>query len=198
MRKINAFSTPIITFQNKELLPELKDYLFSLKVDGIDSNIAPLIKNNLKESKFNLFTHENKIIKETELFITSCLKRAINDLKNEDEDYDININESWFHIGKKNSSHDVHIHPNCSWCGVFYVQSGDRDCGGKTIFNNPIQSNFLDYATIIMREPAVIIQPEDGKLVLFPSYLNHYQSLYTGDEERIVVAFNSIILQKQN
>ena len=49
-----------------------------------------------------------------------------------------------------------------------------------------------------MREPAVIIQPEDGKLVLFPSYLNHYQSLYTGDEERIVVAFNSIILQKQN
>ena len=179
-------------------MPKLKNYLLSINVDGIDSNIAPLIKHNLRESKFNLFDDKKEIIKETELFFAKCLRKTINDLKKEDEDYQIHFNESWFHVGKKNSSHDVHIHPNCSWCGIYYVQSGDQDCGGQTFFNNPIQSNFLDYATTIMKEPAVIIHPEDGKLVLFPSYLNHYQSLYSGEKERIVIAFNSIILQKQN
>ena len=39
----------------------------------------------------------------------------------------------------------------------------------------------------------VRIKPEDGMLVVFPSYLNHYQALYEGVEDRIVVAFNSTI-----
>ena len=36
--------------------------------------------------------------------------------------------------------------------------------------------------------------PENGKLVLFPSYLDHYQSLYTGDKERIVIGFNMTLV----
>ena len=39
----------------------------------------------------------------------------------------------------------------------------------------------------------VRIKPEDGMLVIFPSYLSHYQALYKGVEDRIVVAFNSTI-----
>ena len=35
------------------------------------------------------------------------------------------------------------------------------------------------------------IKPEDGLLVLFPSYLQHYQSLYIGAKDRIVIAFNA-------
>ena len=35
------------------------------------------------------------------------------------------------------------------------------------------------------------IEIENGLLILFPSYLEHYQSLYTGKKDRIVVAFNA-------
>ena len=49
-----------------------------------------------------------------------------------------------------------------------------------------------------MKEPAFIVNPEAGKLVLFPSYLQHYQSLYSGSKDRIVVAFNSIIFKDKN
>ena len=35
--------------------------------------------------------------------------------------------------------------------------------------------------------------PRKGLLCLFPSFLAHTQQLYTGDEERVVVAFNSCI-----
>ena len=47
--------------------------------------------------------------------------------------------------------------------------------------------NFLNNMNIVR------IKPEDGMLVVFPSYLNHYQALYKGVEDRIVVAFNSTI-----
>ena len=37
------------------------------------------------------------------------------------------------------------------------------------------------------------IKPRDGMLVLFPSYLIHYQALYTGTQDRVVIAFNSSV-----
>ena len=44
------------------------------------------------------------------------------------------------------------------------------------------------------------IKAENGLLVLFPSYLQHYQSIYTGKKNRIVVAFNAqiAILSKES
>ena len=37
------------------------------------------------------------------------------------------------------------------------------------------------------------VKPKDGMLVLFPSYLIHYQALYTGMQDRVVIAFNSSV-----
>ena len=34
------------------------------------------------------------------------------------------------------------------------------------------------------------VKPKDGMLVLFPSYLIHYQAPYKGTQDRIVIAFN--------
>ena len=198
MKKHEIFSTNIITFENKELAPKLKEYILSLSADGIESDVAKILKNNLTESKFDFFTHENEVIEETKYFISSCLKKAINNLSGLNDNYEIRFKESWYHIGKKNSSHDAHIHGNCSWFGIFYVQAGDLNSGGQTIFNSPLSTNFLDYATLHMKEPAFIVNPEAGKLVLFPSYLQHYQSLYSGSKDRIVVAFNSIIFKDKN
>lgn len=192
----NAFPSPIITFYNHDLAPKLKEYILSLEVKGIESNVAPFIKHNLNESKFDFFSHDNKVIKETVMFIASCLKRTINELKEEEKDYNVTFRDSWFHVGRKNSSHDVHSHQNCSWCGIYYIDVGSPNSGGHTCFLSPIHSNFQDYATLHMNQKAHVIVPEDGKLVLFPSYLNHFQSLYLGEKERIVTAFNTVILPK--
>ena len=34
--------------------------------------------------------------------------------------------------------------------------------------------------------------PETGLLTVFPSYLSHYQQLYTGQKDRVMVGFNTI------
>ncbi len=190
------FQSPIAFYSNKDLAPLLKDYILSIQVNGIDSNVAPSLKHNLKESNFDLFKRNDPIIKETTKFFNTCLTKTLNGLQNEKVEYIINYNESWFHIGKENSSHDCHSHPGCSWCGIYYVQTGDLTTG-KTVFLNPAAASFTykDRGTAYLsNQKAYGIQPEEGLLVLFPSYLSHYQALYKGTEDRIVVAFNMSVL----
>ena len=76
---------------------------------------------------------------------------------------------------------------------VFYVQSGDGS-SGDTVFQNPAISTYIDRGTQFLNNMSTVrVKPKDGMLVLFPSYLTHYQALYTGTQDRIVIAFNSSV-----
>lgn len=187
------FVTPLVFFKNTELLNDLKKYIYKQNVKGIESNCAPHLKKNLVESDFDLFSKNDIVIEKTKNFIGNSITELINCLHREDSTYNINFIDSWFHIGKTNSLHEPHIHGNCSWCGVYYVDIGDEG-SGETTFKNPVYSTYSDdgsrwhFAGELSR-----VQPENGLLVLFPSYLSHYQSIYTGEKDRIVVAFNAQI-----
>ena len=125
------------------------------------------------------------------------MKIGLNDLYEEKNTYKIGFADSWYHISKKNSIHGPHNHANCSWCGIYYLDSGDENQGGKTIFLSPIQSNFSDIRTYNAEHNLVRVTPTSGLLIIFPSYLYHYQELYTGNKDRVVVAFNSVIMEVQ-
>ena len=63
-----------------------------------------------------------------------------------------------------------------------------------SVFENPTKSTYIDRGNLFLNNMSTIrIKPQDGLLVLFPSYLSHYQALYKGTEDRIVVAFNASI-----
>tara|TARA_B100000131_G_C17750792_1_gene465076 strand:- start:5 stop:598 length:594 start_codon:yes stop_codon:yes gene_type:complete len=184
------FSSPFAFFKNTDLLPELRKYIHSQNIEGIESQTARHVKKNLKESKFNLFQSDEIIIKNTMKFAAQSLGKFLNELHQEYCHYDISFNDSWFHIGSKNSVHEVHLHPLCSWCGIYYVDSGDTE-DGDTVFCSPVQRNHIDFGTRYLdAKNQERIKPENGLLVLFPAYLAHFQSLYTGNTDRIVVAFN--------
>ena len=115
----------------------------------------------------------------------------------EDIDYKITYNESWYHVTTTNGMHEPHIHPRCSWCGVYYIKSGNHD-SGETVFENPIKSTYIDRGNLFLDHMHTLrIKPQDGLLVIFPSYLSHYQALYKGTEDRIVVAFNASIDKRE-
>ena len=188
-----VYQIPMAYYENKELIDELKKYILSKNSQGIESKIAFGLKTNLIESKFDFFNHDVDIVKSTAYWIGDCLKKTINTIQMETIDYRINFNESWYHITKTNGMHEPHIHPGCSWGGIYYIQSGDND-SGHTVFENPIKSTYIDHGNLFLNNMNIVrIKPEDGMLVVFPSYLNHYQALYKGVEDRIVVAFNSTI-----
>ena len=56
------FSSPFAFFKNTDLLPELRKYIHSQNIEGIESQTARHVKKNLKESKFNLFQSDEIII----------------------------------------------------------------------------------------------------------------------------------------
>ena len=188
-----CFQTPMAYYYNTDLTDDLKSYIYSLEGKGVESNVAIKIKHNLVESKFDLFSHESDIIQKTTQWIGSCIKETVNHIQMEKYGYHMTFNESWYHITKTNGMHEPHIHPSCSWCGIYYVQSGDDD-SGHTVFENPARSTYVDRGTQFLNTMSIVrVKPRDGMLVLFPSYLIHYQALYTGTQDRVVIAFNSSV-----
>ena len=192
-----AFQIPISYYQNQDLKDELKKYIISKNSKGIESNIAPQIEQNLIESKFDFFRDETPIVRKTAQWITNVLTDTVNTIQMEEINYDITYNESWYHITKTNGMHEPHIHPSCSWCGIYYIQSGDGD-SGHTVFENPVKSTYIDRGNLFLDHMHTLrIKPQDGLLVIFPSYLSHYQAIYKGTEDRIVVAFNASIDKRE-
>ena len=188
-----CFQTPMAYYYNTDLIGDLKSYIYSLEGKGIESNVAAQIKHNLVESKFDLFSHKSDIIQKTTQWIGSRIKETVNYIQMEKHGYYINFNDSWYHITKTNGMHEPHLHPSCSWCGVFYVQSGDEG-SGDTVFENPAKSTYVDRGIQFLNNMSTVrVKPRDGMLVLFPSYLIHYQALYTGTQDRVVIAFNSSV-----
>ena len=188
-----VYQIPMAYYSNTDLIGELKSYIYSLEGKGIESNVAPLVKHNLVESKFDLFAHKSDIIQKTGQWIGSCIKETVNHIQMEKYGYHLYFNESWYHITKTNGMHEPHIHPSCSWCGIYYIQSGDND-SGHTVFENPARSTYVDRGNLYLNNISTVrVKPRDGMLVLFPSYLSHYQALYTGTQDRVVIAFNSSV-----
>ena len=191
---VNAyFQTPMANYYNTDLIDNLKSYIYSLEGRGVESNVVPQIKHNLVESKFDLFSHKSDIIQKTAQWIGSCIKETVNTIQVEKYGYHLTFNQSWYHITKTNGMHESHLHPNCSWCGVFYVQSGDEG-SGDTVFENPANYTYVDRGSQFLNSLCTVrVKPIDGMLVLFPSYLIHYQALYTGTQDRIIISFNSSV-----
>tara|TARA_B100000965_G_scaffold248142_1_gene208442 strand:+ start:28 stop:615 length:588 start_codon:yes stop_codon:yes gene_type:complete len=189
-----CFISPLAFDKNEGIVQELKEHILNNEPKK-DTLIAKSIKHNLKESSFDFFNSNDIAVTTAVNYFTQCLKETVNQQMQENFNYEIAYVDSWFHIGEKYSTHEVHKHPNCSWCGIFYVDPGDINEGGSTIFMNPINMNFKDISNNFM-DASIEVVPEVGKLVLFPSYLQHYQSLYTGDKKRIVMGFNIKILDR--
>jgi hypothetical protein len=54
MNGVNAtFQIPMAFYENKQLINTLTAYILSKKTQGIESNVAPNVKHNLVESKFD-------------------------------------------------------------------------------------------------------------------------------------------------
>jgi uncharacterized protein (TIGR02466 family) len=110
------------------------------------------------------------------------------------------VSNIWININQKGGSNITHNHPNCFFSGVFYVKC-PPDCG-KIAFINPvreIKSTFYTEQIELFNEFNVgqyALQPEENKMIVFPSWLDHYVEPNKSDEDRISIAFNTSIMLK--
>ncbi|TDO98762.1 TIGR02466 family protein [Marinomonas balearica] len=208
----DIWSTPLFSFK----LPDhefLKDDLVAhirqmqtAQNQPIDSLVAETAKHNLSESTFDYLDHEEPAIMELRRLLEEAILEVVTDLNQkfwpEGAEAESHIIESWYHVTQNGGYHDMHSHPNCSWCGIYYLDPGDatdtdntKSIGGKNRFYDPRinADHYGDPATAYIGGHGVWdITPQSGQVVLFPSYLKHSALPYFGKKDRIVIAFNSI------
>ena len=95
-------------------------------------------------------------------------------------------------FGKQNASNARHIHSNNYISSAYYVKAPHK-CG-NIIFYDPRSVTSFRYPKITnpnqLNSTVFSVQPKEGLLVLFPSYLYHSVDMNQTDEERIVISFN--------
>ena len=143
------------------------------------------------------FVLDDNSIKNFVETILPKIKNAIEDMGWDKDKNKIKITSIWSIINTKNASNSRHIHANNYISAAYYVKA-PKNCG-NIIFYDPREAKTI-------RKPAsnisnnlnaeiVSIVPEEGLLVLFPSYLHHSVNQNTTDEERIVISFNIDLFQ---
>lgn len=100
----------------------------------------------------------------------------------------------WMNINGEGNYNEVHDHPGCFYAGVYYVDAEEDQ--GEIVFYNPISffSNYTVMNNVKEFTPYNAVnwrfKPKTGRLLIFPSYLNHFVRRNMSNKERISIAFN--------
>ncbi len=115
---------------------------------------------------------------------------------------DWQVVEVWANVQRKGGSNASHPHPGSFWSGVYYVDVGDvgghTDNGGQLQLYDPrgclprMLAPYLRYSMPELHDAGrnITFTPSSGQCVLFPGWLFHAVTTYTGKAPRISVAFN--------
>lgn len=101
----------------------------------------------------------------------------------------------WVNINPKHAYNALHDHPNSSLSGVYYVQTTGQS--GRIRFRDPRAGKRMDPWPVAKDEESdqrhwdrVHYKPVAGRLIMFPSWLEHDVEPNLSDEERISISFN--------
>lgn len=100
---------------------------------------------------------------------------------------------AWANVNHTGNFNRMHTHPGTTWSGTYYVDAGDppleEQHGTPIHFFDPCQGRANTFLPQIV-PISVLVRPEPGLMILFPSYLPHMVFPHTGSTPRISIAFN--------
>ena len=206
---VQAWSSPLFVTSNPDheyLKNDLLQYIDQYVADQnaeIASEVAITAKHQLSESKLCFLEAQEPVIMELRRMLEELLSAVATEVNceywPEGAEGDATIIESWFHVTKNGGYHDVHSHPNCSWCGIYYLSPGESDLGsrnGVNRFYDPRVNaeHYSDAGTAYISQHGFWdFEPVEGQIVLFPSYLKHSALPYFGKQDRVIIAFNAVV-----
>lgn len=109
--------------------------------------------------------------------------------------------EMWANISPTHASNQMHCHPGCIWSGVYYVDDGGDRSSKLVLLDSNYPTNRM-YAPDLQfvgpggeRFPVRHeVEPAPGRMVIFPSWLNHAVKPNKGPRERVSIAMNVMAL----
>jgi uncharacterized protein (TIGR02466 family) len=101
--------------------------------------------------------------------------------------------QAWVNVNRSGNYNKVHTHPGSTWSGTYYVDPGDpppdAEHGTPLHFFDPCQGRANTFLPPFVPS-SILVRPEPGLMVLFPSYLPHTVLPHEGTRPRISIAFN--------
>ena len=186
-----SFPTPIWTssiFDSKKLNALMLEYILDLE----KQDPKGIKKSNTSGWHSKSFKLENKEPKNFTKNISPYINNALNDMGWNIHEQEIKITNMWSIINRAGGSNDRHIHSNNYLSAAYYVKA-KKNCG-NIIFYDPRSVATFRYPKISkpnkLNSNIISITPQEGLLVLFPSYLYHSVDINNSKQDRIVISFN--------
>lgn len=186
------FPSPLFTYLYQDNdLQEIKNFLDTVKV--IDGGHAAQFGFHSK----NTYVLDHPNCDKLGNFIMDCIKYFAKEvLMYSYKQYC--FSQSWISHKAPGQHHTMHTHPNSLISGVFYYGEYDYDIPAitfhKPIFGTNVSYLFPQYQSDRRKSQyaweTFSVNPSEGLLILFPSYVLHSVPLNTSDKVRKSLAFN--------
>jgi len=123
------------------------------------------------------------------------------------EFYEQCVGNIWININGFKNFNNPHVHPNSCFSGVYYIKVKPMAGGIHLMTPNPgyyytIPPYVIDdsastgLATNKYLGEGYVEAAQEGKLIIFPSWLMHFTQPNLSDSDRISIAFNTYIKRK--
>jgi len=200
MTKPNLFFPTPVWANQLSNYKSTNDEMYKYIKDKQTSDNIGIKRSNLKgwhSKDFDLNDVEpQKFIK----FISPHIERVLIDMKWNTQNQMVKINNMWAIINIGGSANSRHQHGNSTISGAYYIRA-PKNCG-DIIFYDPRPAPVYWHPNAsspnTLNAQVNGINPTEGALILFPSYLDHSVNENISNEERIVISFNIRIQTKIN
>ena len=191
------FSTPIWSTKidnYKDVNEEMYNYILNLK----EQNPEGVKKSNFNGWHSKDFDLNDEAPKKFINAVSSNINTTFNDMDWDIEKQIIKIKSIWAIINEKGASNERHHHGNSALSAAYYVRA-PKDCGDIVFYDPrpaPVFSHPIAKKPNILNATVNSITPDEGLLVLFPSYLDHSVKPNLSSNQRIVISFNVNLIHK--
>ncbi len=196
MELVPIYSTPVWmdVFPDFE---EHKDNFLSCVRDFKKTNPKSEDKSNVNgfQSSFTLQTQEE--LAPLFNYVCGMATQATKDLNFVETD--VFLTHAWVNFNDSRECMNIeHVHGE-TFSGVFYLKIPENS--GRLVLNNPGINRLWNGCNLTQSKnqftgEMMKIEPEEGSIILFPSYLPHFVETNRHDDERISISFNIIALPK--
>ena len=193
------FSTPVWTFKidnYKEANEELYNFILNLREKD---------PNGVRRSNFNGWHSKDFDLKSSAVnkfinLISPNINTVLSDMSWDKTKQTVKLSNMWTIINEKDGFNERHHHGNSSISAAYYVRAPE-DCGDIVFYDPrpaPIYSHPISSKPNNLNAQINSITPQEGSLVLFPSYLDHSVNPNLSNKERIVISFNVSLISKSS
>jgi uncharacterized protein (TIGR02466 family) len=197
MNIIQIYSTPMWESQLPDFLTHKESFLECVKKFR-EQNPKGISKSNI-----NAYQSPINLTKEPEMgflfeYIAQMGMKAVFDIQL--VNCDVYITAAWVNFNEgRNQYNNEHIHQD-TFSGVFYLQVPEKS--GKLCLTNPGINPLWQGSMLVDRKnkfnsDRLKIEPVEGQIFLWPSYLSHSVETNDHDETRISISFNIICIPKE-